>query len=98
MFRASIWDTKRFGELMLSVEHASHFLLFDNEQGRGGDCGRRPHTHILCCQTPFTEKLAWGQDCHDGLFADLIHNGQSYPAILDVEDVLGRFTLRVDLL
>jgi hypothetical protein len=62
----------------------------------------RPQSLFPCehsvLQETFTKKVARAKDRKDGLFADFINNGQLYPTLLNVQDILGRIASNINLL
>ena len=83
---------------MFSVKHAYHLVFFNNENSRGCNRGRRPHSDRLTCHAPFTKKVSRSQYRQNCLFADLTDYGELYAAFLNVHHARGEITLRVDLL
>src|SRR6267378_59254 len=82
------------GESMFSVEHANHLVLLNNEQSRGRNRGRRPHSNRLTCYAPLSKKVTWSQNRQYRFFADLIDNGELYTASLNVHHARSGIALR----
>jgi hypothetical protein len=56
------------------------------------------HAELLPRQTAFAEEAALRQNGNHRFFAALRHNGQPYPATLDIEDRIRSIPLREDTL
>lgn len=83
---------------MFRVEHANHLASFNNEQRRRSNRGRRCHANRLTGHDSLTNKVTWPQNRQNGLFANLIDNGELYAPFLNVHHTASGFTLRKDLL
>jgi hypothetical protein len=60
------------GELVLFVEHANHFIFFDNQHGGGCDGDGCGHAAGLASETTFAKKIAGAENRDDGFPAGLI--------------------------
>src|SRR5580692_11196568 len=81
---------------MLSVEDPNHLFLLTQQYCGCGNRSRRSDPDRLSGQASFTKKIARSQNSHDRLFAAFIDDRKPDPALLDVQDVLARITLRKD--
>lgn len=84
------------GELVLFVEHANHFIFFDNQCGSGCDRSGSGHAAGLTAQASFAKKITRAENRDHGFPAGLIDYGELYATFLNVHDVLGGIALGED--
>src|ERR1700730_7693582 len=82
------------GKRTFNVEHADHLVFLNGEHKCPCERGGRLLTNRLTCQTPFTKKITWSQNCHNCFSANLVDNGEFHFAFLNVHDIRAGITLR----
>jgi hypothetical protein len=80
-------------ELMLFVEHANHFALFDNQDGGGRYSSGCGHAAGLASEASFAKKITGAENRDDGFPAGLVDHGKLHAAFLNVHNVFSGIAL-----
>ncbi len=79
------------------MKHANHLFFLNDEYSCrcNRSCSRR--VNGLIRKAPYTEKVTWSQNLHDGFLATLTDYSKLYGTRSKVHHMLSRFALREDL-
>ena len=83
---------------MLGVEEAKHFVFLNNERTPLRHCRCRRYPQWVASQAGLTEKIAKPENGDDRLLACGGGYGNLYAAFFNVENAIGRVTLREECL
>src|SRR5271168_4044731 len=81
---------------MLQMEHAQQLFFLNNKQSGWGNSRCGAHSQGLTRHTALTKEVRRPIHSYDSFLARAVHDGQLYPAFLDVHYGFGSVPLRIN--